>query len=176
MQFFPWTCGEEIPLTTVRSIRPPLDPELAAALSLVQPDGHTSVTPELIAAFREAAGGASVSLASLESDGAVVVEHREATSLDGTSIPLLILRPKAVAGAAVPCIYHVHGGGMIMGNSRTGIEVPLSWALAFGAVVVSVEYRLAPEFPDPVPVEDSYAGLAWAYEHADSIGVDREPS
>ena len=48
---------------------------------------------------------------------------------------------------------------MIIGDRFTGIEVPLDWVERFDAVCVSVEYRLAPEFPDPYLVEDCYAGL-----------------
>jgi acetyl esterase/lipase len=50
----------------------------------------------------------------------------------------------------------------------------LDWASEFGLVVVSVEYRLAPETPHPGPVEDCYAGLAWTARHADELGIDPE--
>jgi acetyl esterase/lipase len=71
-----------------------------------------------------------------------------------------------------PGIYHTHGGGMIIGDRFTGIDVMLDWVDRFDAVCVSVEYRLAPEFTDPYPVEDCYAGLVWTAEHAVELGID----
>lgn len=90
-------------------------------------------------------------------------------------ISLLICRPTASARPTpLPVIYHVHGGGMVIGNNRVGVDLPLAWARELGAVVVSVEYRLAPEHPHPAPVEDVYAGLLWTAEHAKEIGGDPE--
>jgi acetyl esterase/lipase len=161
-------------MSKVRHPRPPLDPELEAALSLLQINGAVSVTPELISAFRERADAAATSLAALELGGAVEIEHHAATATDGSEIPLLVVRPRAVVGVEVPGIYNIHGGGMVMGNCRTGIDVVLEWAMRFGAVVVSVEYRLAPEFPHPVPAEDCYRAMLWLFEHATRLGIDAE--
>jgi len=61
---------------------------------------------------------------------------------------------------------------MIIGDRFTGIEGVLDWAEEFGAVCVSLEYRLAPEHPDPAPVEDCYAGLVWTAGHAAELGID----
>src|SRR3954451_10563373 len=61
---------------------------------------------------------------------------------------------------------------MIIGDRFTGIEVMLDWVEQFDGVCISVEYRLAPEFPDPYPVEDCYAGLTWTAEHAAALGID----
>lgn len=161
-------------MRTLRYPRPPLDPELAAALSAIQVDGPVSVTAELISAFRESAAAATPTNEKLSTDGGVEVQEMEFEAPDGASVPALVLRPISIRTKTAPVIYFIHGGGMIMGNRRTGIEVPLAWASAFGAVVVSVEYRLAPEFPDPTPVEDCYAGLVWLYDHAAQLRVDRE--
>jgi acetyl esterase/lipase len=73
---------------------------------------------------------------------------------------------------AGPGIYHTHGGGMIMGDRFNGIEIQLEWVERFDAVCVSVEYRLAPEFPDPYLIEDCYAGLVWTAGHAGELSLD----
>jgi acetyl esterase/lipase len=69
-------------------------------------------------------------------------------------------------------IYHVHGGGLVIGNNRVGVDVPLAWAKELDAVVVSVEYRLAPEHPYPAQIEDVYAGLEWTAKHAGELDGD----
>jgi acetyl esterase/lipase len=70
-----------------------------------------------------------------------------------------------------PGIYWIHGGGMVLGT-RFGATEALDAGAAVGAVVASVEYRLAPEHPAPAPVDDCYAGLLWFAEHAGEVGVD----
>lgn len=69
-------------------------------------------------------------------------------------------------------IFNIHGGGMISGDRRTGMELLLPYVAEGNAVAVSVEYRLAPEHPDPAPVEDCYAGLVWTGKHAVELGID----
>jgi acetyl esterase/lipase len=68
----------------------------------------------------------------------------------------------------------VHGGGFVMGDLQT--EHP--WAVRIAddssAVVISVGYRRAPEHPFPAALDDSYAVLAWAVEHAAELGIDPE--
>lgn len=61
-----------------------------------------------------------------------------------------------------PCIYDIHGGGMVVGNRFSTVSgFALAAVRRLDAVCVSVEYRLAPAHPDPAPVEDCYAGLVW---------------
>lgn len=73
-----------------------------------------------------------------------------------------------------PAIYHIHGGGVITGDRLLGPALMLPWIAEHDAVLVTVEYRLAPEYPDPCPVEDCYAGLVWTAQHADELGIDAE--
>jgi acetyl esterase/lipase len=63
---------------------------------------------------------------------------------------------------------------MVMGNRMTGISLVAPWIVAHGAVAATVEYRLAPEHPDPAPVEDCYAALLWFAEHAEEVGANPE--
>jgi len=61
---------------------------------------------------------------------------------------------------------------MVMGDRFSQIDIPLDWLDDLGAVIVSVEYRLAPEATGTTLVEDAYAGLVWLASHADELGVD----
>lgn len=155
-----------------RTARPPLNPQLAAALSEIQRDGRMSVRLDNITAFRERSAERSPSWEALL-DGRFDMAEHHATAPDGAQVSLAVLRPRTLVGDA-PVICFLHGGGMVLGTARTGIEVPLAWAIEHGAVVVSAAYRLAPEFPHPVPVEDCYATLTWIAEHADEIGIDAQ--
>jgi acetyl esterase len=87
-------------------------------------------------------------------------------------IQVCIIAPRDLAGPA-PALYWIHGGGFILGDVDGDLEAPAHIAAALGAVVVSVEYRLAPEHPFPAPVEDCYAGLTWMAASADELGIDR---
>ncbi|MEU6354396.1 alpha/beta hydrolase [Streptomyces sp. NPDC047072] len=158
-------------------VPPPFDPELTAALDLIKDVISPSLTLDEIDLVRQGPGIQMLADLDLTLDGFFEVEDRAVPGPEGApEISLLICRPAAPATTEVgrPVIYHVHGGGMVIGNNRVGIDGPLAWAKELGAVVVSVEYRLAPENPHPAPVEDVYAGLVWTAENAASIGGDAE--
>jgi acetyl esterase/lipase len=86
-------------------------------------------------------------------------------------ITVRIYRPVGKTGP-LPGIYFIHGGGMILGNVAGEDATATMICDQVGAVVVSVEYRLAPEDPHPAPAEDCYAGLAWFAANAADLGVD----
>lgn len=157
-------------------VPPPFDPELAAALELIKDMISPGLTPDEIAEVRQGPGIQMLAELDLTMGGAFEVQDRQVPGPQGEpDISLLICRPAAPESAGPrPVIYHVHGGGMIIGNNRVGVDVPLAWARALDAVVVSVEYRLAPEHPHPAPVEDVYAGLLWTADHAAELGADPE--
>jgi acetyl esterase/lipase len=158
-------------------VPPPFDPELAAALDLIKEMISPGMTPDDIDLVRQGPGIQMLADMDLTMGGFFEVEDRSVPGPEGApEISLLICRPTvpAPAGTARPVIYHVHGGGMVLGNNRVGVDAPLAWAKELDAVVVSVEYRLAPENPHPAPVEDVYAGLVWTAEHAGEIGGDPE--
>ncbi|PZH15530.1 esterase [Streptomyces sp. NTH33] len=154
---------------------PPFDPELAAALDAVE-DVRPGLTPQDIRAARQALALGAAAGPDLTMDGAFAVEDRTVPGPGGApGVPLLVCRPTtAPGGAARPVLYYVHGGGLVVGNNRLGVDTALAWAKELGAVVVSVEYRLAPEHPHPAPVEDVYTGLLWTAEHAGELGGDPE--
>lgn len=92
---------------------------------------------------------------------------------EGNEIALTVFKPRSLTSAA-PCLYNLHPGGMVMGDRFTGITAPLAWGHEHQAIVTTLEYRLAPEHQDPVPVEDCYAGLVWVRDHAAELDVDPE--
>jgi acetyl esterase/lipase len=78
------------------------------------------------------------------------------------------------ADGPLPGVLYIHGGGFCVGSIETEHPGAAQAALQAEAVVVSVDYRLAPEHPFPAGVEDCYAALVWLAEHAAALGVDGE--
>ncbi|NNN28909.1 alpha/beta hydrolase [Streptomyces sp. S3(2020)] len=157
-------------------VPPPFDPELAGALELIKEFISPGMTLEDIEQIRQGPGIQMLAELDLTLDGFFEVEDRVVPGPEGApEISLLICRPAAPSAAGPrPVVYHVHGGGMVLGTNRVGVDVALAWAKELDAVVVSVEYRLAPEDPYPAQIEDAYAGLVWTAEHAGELGADPE--
>lgn len=85
------------------------------------------------------------------------------------------LKERIAEGAApVGAMYNIHGGGMMVGNRRMDVPRLVDLVLEFGIVAATVEYRLAPEHPDPAPVEDCHAGLVWMARSSEMLGIDPE--
>lgn len=85
-------------------------------------------------------------------------------------VPVRIYRPNEAQGAIV----WLHGGGFVMGDLDTEHPWAARVAGGSGAVVISVGYRLAPEHRFPAALDDAYAVLTWAAEHAAELGIDPE--
>jgi acetyl esterase/lipase len=99
-------------------------------------------------------------------------EDRNIPGLDGDPDITVTIFKKPAHLSVGPGIYYTHGGGMVVGNRFTSIDRVLEWVQLFDAVAVTVEYRLAPEHPDPAPVNDCFAGLTWTAAHAAELGID----
>ncbi|MYX23721.1 alpha/beta hydrolase, partial [Streptomyces sp. SID8380] len=154
---------------------PPFDPELAAVLDTF-PGVEVPSLEEIPAMRGTVLGNFPVpTLDELRAGGEFEIEKREVPGPAGDpDITLYLCRPADATGA-IPVLYHTHGGGMILGDALTGLPQMLDeWTRDLGIGIVSVEYRLAPEHPDPAPVEDCYAGLVWTAEHAAELGFDPE--
>ena len=77
-------------------------------------------------------------------------------------------RPPGSSGA----LLWIHGGGLVMGSPESGQGLCSRFAAAHGIVVVSVDYRLAPEDPFPAGLDDSVDALTWIHDHASDLDVD----
>ena len=152
-----------------------IDPEVLAGLAplLVDPPaapaaGDVEARRRGVARFVEVALAASP-----EVDGVGVDEYR-VTAADGAELGAHWYRP-AEPFEAGPAVLYLHGGGMILGLSEMGAIYDRgvrSYVAESGFPMLVVDYRVAPEHPDPTPVEDCYAALRWLHDNASALGVD----
>jgi acetyl esterase/lipase len=78
----------------------------------------------------------------------------------------------SLAGMLRPAILHTHGGGYVSGAASDGLHALQELAAALDCVIVTVDYRLAPETRFPGSLEDNYAALRWLHANAGELGVD----
>ena len=151
------------------SARPDLDPELLDLLAEM-PDAPAlgEETLEMIRPY------ATIPAETALAGHALERQDLSVASYDGERVPLTVLKPAdaGLTSHTAPCVYWVHGGGMVMGDRFSQIDIPLDWLARLGAVLVTVDYRLAPDVGGMTLVEDCYAGLAWTADHAEEIGFD----
>jgi acetyl esterase/lipase len=144
-----------------------LDPEFSAlldALPFADPDA------ESLPVIRSTMSGATAGF-SMPAD--VTCSDHRVVAPDGHEVTLRVYRPDA-GGDALPCIYAMHGGGFVFGSYDMLDPLFADWCPRLGVVGVSVEYRLAPEHPFPMPLEDCMTGLTWIHRHHDDFGIDPE--
>jgi len=103
---------------------------------------------------------------------AMRIEERTVGFGDVTDIPVRIYWPPIDAHDDLPVVVFYHGGGWCIGDLDSHDHVARAHAVATEAIVVSVDYRLAPEHPFPQGVEDAWAALQWVGEHAAELGGD----
>jgi len=85
-------------------------------------------------------------------------------------VPIAIINPRP--GTSRPAILHTHGGGYVLGSIKEAIRPMQDIATALDCVIISVDYRLAPETSFAGSIEDNYAGLKWLHGHAAELGAD----
>lgn len=151
--------------------RPAFDPELKAGLAVVGGMFPPTITPELIDFMRTSY--ASPPLDDVMRERRIERTDHSFVGHDGVSVMLSVLR-HADSEGQVPAVLYAHSGGLVFGDRFSGIDLVLDWVDQLGAVLVTVEYRLAPEHPDPHGREDMYSALLWLSENADRIGVRRD--
>ncbi len=146
-----------------------LDPELAAASVLLErPDirDHVAARANLVS-LRETASSAFE-----HTSGRVTFRDEQLVDpSSGNSVGARIYAPMHSSGN-VPAVLFFHGGAFVIGDLESEHARCLRYSADAGCVVVSVDYRLAPENPFPAGFDDSYAALLWTVEHAAELGVD----
>jgi acetyl esterase/lipase len=102
----------------------------------------------------------------------LVHEEHSIPGPDNTTVILSVFTPKEPSRTQRPVLYYMHGGGLVSGDRFTGLTNIMDFLEGIDCVVVSVEYRLSPETPQPGPSEDCYAGLVWLSDNANKLGID----
>ncbi len=87
-------------------------------------------------------------------------------------VRVLLYRPPEASTVPRPAVLHMHGGGFVLGDPEINDVSNRALALEHGCIVVSVDYRLAPETRFPGALEDCYAVLVWMHDHAADLGLD----
>ncbi|MFC5136353.1 MULTISPECIES: alpha/beta hydrolase [Haloferacaceae] len=156
---------------------PPMDPELSAVLEEIPDEfllanvvdfDDLPATRERMTELLEAMLAEVPDRPGVESEDVAVPGPT-----DDRDLPLRAYRPVDADGdGPLPCLYWIHGGGMVLGDLDRDDPTCERIVDEVGCVVVSVDYRLAPEHPYPAPVDDCYAGLEWVAANAADLGVD----
>lgn len=105
---------------------------------------------------------------------AMRIEERTIEFGDVAELPVRIYWPPIDAHENLPVVVFYHGGGWSIGDLDSHDHVARAHAVGAEAIVVSVDYRLAPEHPFPQGVEDAWAALQWVGLHAAELGGDPE--
>ena len=146
----------------------PLDPQLASIVAGLRARGITGAFDESIAKVRTrfaaavAAARANTPLPEVDS-----VEDRIAVH-DGREVPVRLYRPVGVDTAPVCAFFH--GGGFMLGSVELMDDIARKLCRDTGAILMSVDYRLAPEYRFPAAHEDALAATSWMIEQGAKIG------
>lgn len=152
------------------------DPEVSALLDAVRagyPQVETMHPTDVRAAFRarEKAPERPVEVGGVEDRAVPAADY----GAGDHEIPVRVYRPPASGSdvaAPVPLVVFAHGGGFVFGSLTSHDDFCRRMSRGLGAVVVAVDYRLAPEHPYPAGLEDVHTVMRWAAEHADVLGAD----
>jgi acetyl esterase len=151
---------------------PELDPQVQAVLEGMDAEN----VPPFQALSTEHARALITELFVRENEAEVLPDSvsMQDMSIEGpeSSIPIRIYRPDG--DGPFPGLVYVHGGGWVVGGLDEYDDVCAKLAAQAGRVVVSVDYRLAPEHPFPAAVEDAYAALQWTADHTDLLNVQSD--
>ncbi|KAI1109621.1 alpha/beta hydrolase fold-domain-containing protein [Nemania sp. NC0429] len=150
-------------------------PEFLAAEDAIRTGYNQLWSLPDMAAFRKAAGDPDAAMPPGGPDRYrdVKTELLQFPARDGHLLELKVYKsPNVVPDATL--VYRMHGGGFCVGRHEVDGTENVYAATNPNIVVVSVDYRLAPEHPFPKAIEDSYDGMLWCKENAKTLGIDSE--
>ncbi len=145
-----------------------VDPDLRPELLKIQPEIDTEIySIRTLAALRKGAESWA------QPPGIAPPVRRQAIpgAKGAPDVTIHIIGERSAAPR--PAILYIHGGGYVLGRAVDGIVPGQQMAMRHDCLVISVDYRLAPETRFPGSLDDNYAALRWLYDHADALGVDR---
>ncbi|KAH7142654.1 Alpha/Beta hydrolase protein [Dactylonectria estremocensis] len=158
------------PPSSTTPLRPPYDPLLLPGI-----EAFKTTLPEIL----DLTGLRSIS-DTFGLDG--VLKSKPQFNHEDISVPGLepgddniilgVFSPKNSTKTDRAALYVVHGGGQVSGHRFVALETIMGYLDDLEAVVISVEYRLAPEHRAPAALYDAYAGLVWTAENASRLGID----
>ena len=153
---------------------PALDPELAQAVAAfpggIDPGAHLG-DPNVVRLLRSTMDMLGALGGTLPVDERVSAQDRSIPG-PGGEIPVRVYTPVERGDDPVPALVFFHGGAFVICDRYTEELRCLRYAAETPCVVVSIDYRLAPEHPYPAGVDDCYAGLEWTVANAAALGVD----
>jgi acetyl esterase/lipase len=151
----------------------PLDDKTRAFLDMLHAGGGKPLDETPVSDFR-----AGVVALSQQIGGTAEEVHRvvnRTIPVSGREIGVRIYSPRgATNGAGLPIVMHYHGAGFVAGNLDSHDVPARHYCRHADALVVSVDYRLAPEHKFPAAVEDCYGAFMWTHDHAAELGGDPE--
>lgn len=130
-------------------------------------DNKMPAKPEVIPIIN-----AAMMLSKCETDEFVNVKEIKIAGFREEQITTYIIEPKEKL-ETMPCLVFFHGGGFMLKASAAHYELAKEYAAKTPCIVIYVDYRLAPEYQFPIPVEDCYAAYKWTLEHTKELGVNR---
>lgn len=145
-----------------------VDPELAPILDLIP---ATALTAETLAASRASSAAMFAAMAVPDYPNLMVSDQSIPGPAGAPAVRVRLYQPPPPAEPTAGLLW-LHGGGYVSGSVAAEEIRARALAAELGCVLVSVEYRLAPETPFPGPIEDCYAALHWLHANATALGVD----
>lgn len=145
------------------------DPELASLLELL-PDVSLGIS-EPVKARADFLELVTQLNADIDQHGVAVSNRNVPGPTGAPDVTIRIYSPEGLE-QLVPAILHIHGGGFVIGDLDSELGSCIALCRDLGVVVVSVDYRLAPETPYPGPLEDCYAALEWMSRDSAQLNID----